>query len=154
MVLDALGAIPNVNPNAPTQVSTAPFPDVAANRWSAAKIQWARTSGIVSGYPDGNFRPAQPVTRAELMVIMKKAAEYGKSRRGQPIALTQTQTPVTFTDTTNHWAQGLIREMSGYCGVASAVNEQGTQFMPNSSALRNYAAAATLRMYNCVRENR
>ncbi|MDB9493371.1 S-layer homology domain-containing protein, partial [Spirulina subsalsa CS-330] len=151
MVLDAMGALPDVNPNAPAQVNAAPFPDVAVNRWSAAKIQWAKASGIVTGYPDGNFRPSQAVTRAELMVIMKKAAEYAKTQKGMAMTLGQTQNPFAFSDTSTHWARSLISEMSGYCGVASPVNEQGTQFQPNSPALRNYAAAATLRMYNCVR---
>jgi len=151
MVLDAVRTVPNVNPNAPTSVATAPFPDVAANRWSAPKIQWARTSGIVTGYPEGDFRPTQAVTRAELMVVMKKTAEYVRRLRGLAPTLSQKNAPTNFADTATHWANGLIREMSGYCNVASPVNEQGNQFAPNSPALRNYAAAATLRMTNCVK---
>lgn len=150
MAIESLGAIDGVNPNVPQSASAAPFPDVAANRWSAAKIQWAKNSGIITGYPDGTFKPAQPVTRAELMVVMKKTAEYAKAQQGKPIALSPTQAVFQFSDTTNHWARGLIAEMSAYCGAASPVNEQGTNFAPNSPALRNYAAAATLRMYNCV----
>jgi hypothetical protein len=34
--------------------------------------------------------------------------------------------------------------------VASPLNETGNQFYPNQSSSRNYAAAATLRMRNCV----
>jgi hypothetical protein len=41
--------------------------------------------------------------------------------------------------------------MSSYCEVASPLNETGSSFFPNSSAQRNYAAAATLRMMNCVK---
>ena len=41
--------------------------------------------------------------------------------------------------------------MSGYCGVASPLNEAGTAFAPDQPGLRNYAAAATLRMLNCVK---
>jgi hypothetical protein len=31
--------------------------------------------------------------------------------------------------------------MSGFCGVASPLNEQGSAFVPNDPARRNYAAA-------------
>jgi hypothetical protein len=41
--------------------------------------------------------------------------------------------------------------MSAYCGVASPLNETGNAFNPNQAARRNYAAAATLRMLNCIR---
>jgi hypothetical protein len=41
--------------------------------------------------------------------------------------------------------------MSAYCGVASPLNETGNAFSPNLAARRNYAAAATLRMLNCIR---
>ena len=137
----------------PASPSSNPFPDVPASRWSAAKIQWAKANNVVSGYPDGQFRPTQPVTRAELMAVMKKAAEYGKAKRGLSSALGQKQTPTAFSDTTGHWANALIRQMSGYCGIASPLNEQGSAFAPNSASLRNYAAAATLRTLNCIKSD-
>lgn len=151
MVFGAVQTVPDINLPTPSTPSSNPFPDVPASRWSAARIQWARANNIVSGYPDGQFRPTQAVTRAELMAVMKKMAEYGKARRGFSTTLGQKQTPTTFSDTAGHWANSLIQQMSGYCGVASALSERGTAFAPNSSALRNYAAAATLRSLNCVK---
>ncbi|NCJ07523.1 DUF3747 domain-containing protein [Synechococcales cyanobacterium C] len=151
MILESLTTIPNLNVQLPTQTSSNPYPDVAASRWSAAKIQFARQNQIVSGYEDGSFRPTQTVTRAEMMAVLRRTAEYVKTRQGRDTTLAQTQTPASFTDTSTHWAADVIRQMSGYCGVASALNEQGQAFAPNQSALRNYAAAATLRMLNCVK---
>lgn len=151
MVFGAVQTIPNINLPTPPSPSSNPFPDVPAARWSAAKIQWARANNIVSGYPDGQFRPTQPVTRAELMAVMKKMAEYGKAKRGLSTTLGQKQTPTSFSDTAGHWANALIQQMSGYCGVASPLSERGTAFAPNSAALRNYAAAATLRSLNCIK---
>lgn len=43
----------------------APFPDVAADRWSAGYINWAKSLGIVIGDPDGNFVPGRNVSFAE-----------------------------------------------------------------------------------------
>jgi hypothetical protein len=41
--------------------------------------------------------------------------------------------------------------MSGFCGVASPLNEQGSSFVPNDPARRNYAAAAIVRTLDCVK---
>lgn len=151
LVLDALSKIPNANITVPTQVSSSPYPDVPTSRWSAAKIEWAKQNNIVTGYKDGTFKPANPVTRAELMAILKKAAEYANTKLGKSAQLTTQGTPFTFSDTTGNWAASTISLMSSYCKVASPVNEKGDAFEPNSPALRNYAAAATLRTLNCVK---
>lgn len=151
MVLEGLVRLPNLNITLPTQSTGNPYPDVPASRWSAAKIQWARDNKIVSGYQDGTFKPTQPVTRAELLAVQRRAAEFAKTRRGLPAELTVKNPARTFSDTTGHWSATLVTQMSSYCNVASPVNETGTQFQPNSPARRNYAAAATLRMLNCVR---
>ncbi|HHP7244144.1 MAG TPA: DUF3747 domain-containing protein, partial [Elainellaceae cyanobacterium] len=150
MVLEALRTLPDVELTLPTQATQNPYPDVSASRWSAAKIQFARSANIVSGYPDGSFRPTQAVTRAELIAILRRAAEYGKSRQSQSSTLEATQDQAQFADISDHWAASLITEMSAYCGVASPHNEQGSNFLPNQSAQRNYAAAATLRLVRCL----
>lgn len=151
MVLESLDRLPDVDLDMPTSVTANPYPDVQTSRWSAAKIQFARQNNIVSGYDDGLFRPDQPVTRAELMAVLRRAAEYGKSISGADTTLWPDQDTFTFADVDNHWASRTISQMSSYCGVASPLNEVGNRFHPNDSAKRNYAAAATLRMLNCVK---
>ncbi|NJK40369.1 MAG: DUF3747 domain-containing protein [Acaryochloridaceae cyanobacterium SU_2_1] len=151
MILESLKNIPGITFQVPSQTSTNPYPDVVASRWSAAKIEFARQNNIVSGYPDGSFQPTRPVTRAEMMAVLKRAAEYAKSLRGLDRQLAQKQTPVNFTDLSGHWSASIVSQMSSYCGVASSLNETGLAFQPNTSAQRNYAAAATLRMLNCVK---
>ncbi len=151
IVLEGLVKLPNANLSLPTQANARPFRDVDTTRWSAAKIQFAQANNIVSGYSDGTFRPTQPVTRAELMAVLRRAAEYGRTLRGQNPELQPQQSATTFSDTGSHWAAGLISQMSSYCSVATPVNERGTAFSPNNASQRNYAAAATLRMLNCVK---
>ncbi|MBT9313702.1 DUF3747 domain-containing protein [Leptothoe kymatousa] len=150
MVIEALDAQENISVALPSQVTANPFSDVASNRWSAAKIQFASQNGIVSGYEDGNFRPAQEVTRAEMMAVLRRAAEYRKRSLGQGTALTPTQQAFTFSDTQGHWAAPVISSLSAYCGIATPVNESGTAFVPNSDALRNYAATAVVRLVDCA----
>lgn len=140
MVIEGLGqaaALP--------AVTTSPYPDLPANRWSAAKIKKAQELGIVTGYQDGTFKPTQPVTRAELIAIMRRAAEYKNSTT----QLVANQTGRTFSDTQGHWAQDVVSSLSSYCGIATPLNETGSAFYPDRAAQRNYAAAAVVRLLDC-----
>lgn len=150
IVIDALEGMPELDLTVPEEADSAPYPDVQADRWSAAKIAWARENNIVSGYDDGTFRPSDSVTRAELIVIENKIGEYVRNQLGESEELATTQNPVNFADMSDHWAQDVVSQMSAYCGVASPLNEQGNEFAPNQAAQRNYAAAATVRMLNCL----
>ncbi|MBO1351136.1 MAG: DUF3747 domain-containing protein [Hormoscilla sp. GUM202] len=151
MIWESLTELPGANINIPTQASKSPYPDVETSRWSAAKIQWAKDNNIISGYTDGTFRPAQPVTRAELIAVQRRSAEFAKGISGLPRQLTAKRPATNFSDTSNHWAEGAISQMSSYCSVASPLNEIGSRFVPDEYARRNYAAASTLRMLNCVK---
>jgi hypothetical protein len=150
MVLEALTRTPGLNLSLPTAASGNPYSDVEASRWSAAKIQFARDNNIVTGYQDGTFRPTQPVTRAEMMAVLRRAAEYSLSQRGLNPELQPSQQPIAFSDISGNWAEALISQMSAYCSIATPLDERGTTFAPERPALRNYAAAATLRMFNCI----
>jgi N-acetylmuramoyl-L-alanine amidase len=151
LILEALRRLPNVNLTLPTTALGAPYPDVESGRWSAAKIQFARDRQIVSGYDDGSFRPSQVVKRSELIAMLRRAAEYGKTLRGLTPRLNQTDLPLAFPDLGTHWSAALVTQMSSYCRVATPLNEQGTDFVPEKPAQRNYATAATLRMLKCVK---
>ncbi|PSP18394.1 MAG: S-layer protein [Cyanobacteria bacterium QS_8_64_29] len=153
IALEAAKGIPQTAVDVPANVSSAPYPDVEPSRWSAAKIQWAKDNGIVEGYPNGEFRPQDPVTRAELMAIERKLARYAQSQRQQGTELAATQEPTQFSDTSDHWANELIAQMSAYCGVVSPRGEEGDAFAPDRPAQRNYAATATLRVVNCLQRD-
>lgn len=152
MVIESLNTVPDLEIQTPAQATIQPYSDVVSSRWSAAKIQWAKENQIVSGYPDGTFRPEQPVTRAELMAVLRRAAEFVQVERGATPNLATTQVSRTFADISGHWGQQMIEQMSAYCQVASPLNETGNNFNPDTPSGRNYAAAATLRMQTCVAE--
>ena len=128
-----------------TTVTSSGFSDVPSNRWSAAKIQKAKELGLVAGDGRGSFRPTDQVTRAELIAIMNKAAQYKNSTTN----LVSNQPGGAFTDIQGHWAQTVISDLSGFCGIASSLNETGSAFYPNQAAKRNYAAAAMVRLLDC-----
>lgn len=45
------------------------FTDVSETRWSKPAIDIAVADGIMQGYPDGTFRPDQPLTREEYAAV-------------------------------------------------------------------------------------
>lgn len=52
------------------------FTDVKSDRWSAQAITEAQNDGIIDGFPDGTFKPDEPMTREQMAVIwhrIKKA---------------------------------------------------------------------------------
>lgn len=150
MVVEALQAYLPAGEQLPLpQVTTNPFPDVAANRWSAQKIALLRQYEVVAGDPDGSYRPTATITRAELMAMLRKAAIAYRAELNLTAELEPTQDIFAFSDISSHWAQGVITMMSGYCGVASPLNERGNAFQPNANALRNYTAAAIDRLFDC-----
>lgn len=56
---------------------SASFPDVRANGWSGGIIAAVQSQGIMTGYPDGTFRPQQELTRSEAVTILNRLFERG-----------------------------------------------------------------------------
>lgn len=52
--------------------------DVSYDHWAADAIRWAITMELMQGFPDGTFRPDEPVTRAQVAQVMKKMADKQK----------------------------------------------------------------------------
>ncbi|MCM3762511.1 amidase family protein [Alkalihalobacillus oceani] len=51
------------------------FADVAAGHWAAADIGAVESAGILTGYPDGTFKPDGRLSRQEMAVILVRAYE-------------------------------------------------------------------------------
>ncbi|OGC11768.1 hypothetical protein A3K48_04670 [candidate division WOR-1 bacterium RIFOXYA12_FULL_52_29] len=49
------------------------FADVPEGYWAKMPIENNATVGLVQGYPDGNFKPERPLTRAELATLLVRA---------------------------------------------------------------------------------
>jgi len=46
------------------------YPDVMHERWSAEAIEWCKSAGLMTGYPDGRFDPEGKVSREELATAL------------------------------------------------------------------------------------
>ncbi|UQZ34370.1 hypothetical protein C2I18_13085 [Paenibacillus sp. PK3_47] len=78
---------------------TVPVLTDLSGHWAEQSVSDALSDGIISGYPDGSFRPDQPVTRAEFAVLLMKA-----------LHLEAGSAELAFTDRSliGAWAQGAI----------------------------------------------
>lgn len=48
-----------------------PVDDVSGH-WAKGSIEWAKEKGLIKGYPDGSFKPNNPLTRAEACAILER----------------------------------------------------------------------------------
>ncbi|MDU7505032.1 MAG: S-layer homology domain-containing protein [Clostridia bacterium] len=101
-------------------VKPARFKDIKGH-WAAEAIGRAHAKGWISGYPDGNFRPDAPVTRAELCALFNRFA--GRSLTADEAAkLAQQKGSVSFKDVdAAHWA---YKDILAAANAASAKSEQ------------------------------
>ncbi|MDY3929376.1 MAG: chitobiase/beta-hexosaminidase C-terminal domain-containing protein [Clostridia bacterium] len=60
------------------------FPDVEGSRWSVHDIEYMAYKDIVYGYPDGEFKPANNLTRAEFAALICRFADLKKTDKENP----------------------------------------------------------------------
>ncbi len=61
------------NPIGGPLAATSGFKDLPTGHWASNAVRTAVQQGWVSGFPDGTFKPSQPVTREEMAMIIGKA---------------------------------------------------------------------------------
>ena len=72
------------------------YSDVAATSWYNTAVSTLSSMGIITGYPDGTFRPNAAITRAEFAAIAARFDNDGD------------KTAAKFSDIANHWARDEI----------------------------------------------
>ncbi len=76
--------------------STSSYKDVAATRWSSKNIATMENAGIITGYPDGTFKPGRSITRAEFAAIASRFDDLDQ------------QENTMISDIKGHWAEKYI----------------------------------------------
>ena len=67
------------------------FSDVPESSWFYEDVMTLSESGVVSGYPDGTYRPTKKVTTGESLKMILLAAGYPEPERAE-----------------SHWARGYL----------------------------------------------
>lgn len=58
------------------------FKDVNDSHWASQNIKKAAKLGLIAGYPDGSFKPNQPITYAEITAMMVRITNQDKDLEG------------------------------------------------------------------------
>ncbi len=93
--------------------------------WAKDIIARLIEADIVTGCPDGTFKPDKPITRAEFTVMLVKALKL------------QAKPGNTYTDTASHWAKDSIATASAY-GIIAGLGQN--TFGPDNPITREQAA--------------
>ena len=110
--------------------TTNAYSDVKSGDWFNNAVSTLSNAGIISGYPDGTFRPNAPITRAEMAKVVALFAKLDKSED-------------LFNDIAGHWAEAYIRLAAGNGWIAGYPDGS---FKPQ----QNITRAETMTMINRV----
>ena len=94
------------------------FSDVSSTSYSSGYIQSAVDKGIITGYPDGTFKPKQTMTRGEMAYLLSRAFNLTKT------------SAVFFTD---------IKQDSSNTSLYTAVNKIATAGISNGTGGGSYS---------------
>jgi uncharacterized surface protein with fasciclin (FAS1) repeats len=107
----------------PSPTSTVNLSDVSSDYWARPFIQVLADNNVISGFPDGTFKPNQSVTRAEFAALIQKA--FGNQNRIRQLS------QGGFSDVpSGYWAASAIQSayetgfLSGYPGNVFKPNQQ------------------------------
>lgn len=96
------------------------FSDVSSNYWASSFIQELASRNVIKGFPDGSFRPNDPVTRAQFAAMIRQAFPNAPRVRSA----------INFADVpTNYWGYEAIQTaytsgfLAGYPGGTFHPNE-------------------------------
>ena len=81
------------------------FADVLLDHWAYDWVEALYEAGLTSGYPDGTYRPGNPVTRAEMGVFLLKGMNAGTYEPPAP------DSSHPFSDISGHWAESWMEEL-------------------------------------------
>ena len=91
----------------------APYKDVPTNNTFAGYIAYCQKAGIISGYADGTFKPAQNITRAEAMTLINRVLER------------KPESPADLLTNMNKWTDNMDTSKWYYLDVQEATNSHG-----------------------------
>jgi parallel beta-helix repeat protein len=107
----------------PPTGGVAAFKDVPTGYWAKGYIEALASQNIIAGFPDGSFKPNEPVTRAQFATIVNKALTPAAKRPA-----------INFKDVaSNFWAYAAIQ--SAYRGQFVSGYPDGT-FKPQEQIPR------------------
>ena len=117
------------------------FPDVTPGKYYAPSVVWAVRVGIVSGFPDGTFRPNENVTRQQMARIMRLYLRH-KGTDVSRIA-PEIERQIADLDMIGKWALDDVL----FCYGENLLQGRSGSFVPAGTATRAEAAVVLTRLF-------
>lgn len=113
--------------------SSSSFPDVKTTDWFFPYVETAKRNGLIQGYPDGNFKPANNITKAETVKVLLNV---------KGISVPSSVSISYFSD---------VNVASWYAPYVNTAYERNivdhtSTFSPNTNVTRRYVAKWAYRM--------
>jgi hypothetical protein len=109
-------------------VAKSGFPDLVGYDWASKYIDYAAANEVISGYPDGTFRPNASVTYNEMAAMLVRALRFHAA------------------DLTGTWPVNFVTKAE-VLGIFSGITYQG-----NAAAIRGHAAMMGYSVVDAIRE--
>ena len=120
------------------------FSDVPQGQWYTSAVIWAYEKGIVSGYPNGTFRPDDNITREQMAKMLKNYAGY----RGFDTAARAELSKFSDAASIGSWATADVQWAASY-GFISGKPINGLLYVdPQGNATRAECASILERFFN------
>jgi|GEM_PF-4814568 len=130
------------------QPAASTFRDVKADDWYAGAIGAAVSAGLIEGYADQSFRPAELITREQMAVMISRALKgTGQLPNASAPAAGAALSPFTDSGTINSWAQQAVADMV-QSGLMNGTTD--ATFAPADPATRAQAAVMLKRLLKKV----
>jgi hypothetical protein len=129
--------------NVPAGPAQPSFPDVPAEHWAYKYVEYAATNRIVTGFPEGEYRPDLAVDRGQMAVFLARSIVSPTGDEGLDGYIMPAEP--TFPDVPEgHWARRYV-EYVVFRGVAGGYPD-GT-YRPESACARDQMAVYIARAF-------
>lgn len=133
--------------NLPVPEESIGFSDVNEKTGVMEEVLSAAGAGLITGYPDGTFKPTQKISRQHMAVMVKRALDY--------LVIPDLSSEFSFKD--KHLIiseyHNAISNSVNYSIFKGSQREDGVYFRPFDNATRGDAAAITMRLLNVIEEH-
>ncbi|MDT9720220.1 S-layer homology domain-containing protein [Paenibacillus sp. ClWae2A] len=105
-----------------------------SGHWAESSIRSLQSKGVLSGYPDGTFRPNQEIKRSEIIAIISRIMDLSKVPTAEAPA---------FSDLEQTWNKDQLQQAAA-AGIIQG--DRNGEFHPSNSASRAEALTIILRV--------
>lgn len=126
----------------PEVTSENPFSDISGDEWYGQAVLWAQKQGVVTGYLNGCFGPADLITREQMAVMMYRYAQY----KGYDVT---SDGDYTVFDDYMQVSVFAKKAVNWSVGRSIITGKEGNLLEPVANTARAEAAAILQRYMNC-----